>query len=96
MIQYVRRLQGPMSQIAQSMTSLQSAVAAAERVHLFLEEDEMSVETETIHDLSGIQGNIIFENVSFGYHPDKRIINGFSAAVRAGQKIAIVGSYRCG
>lgn len=91
MIQYVRRLQGPMSQIAQSMTSLQSAVAAAERVHLFLEEDEMSVETETIHDLSGIQGNIIFENVSFGYHPDKRIINGFSAAVRAGQKIAIVG-----
>lgn len=91
MIQYVRRFQGPTSQIAQSMTSLQSALAAAERVHNFLDEEEMAQKTIKVEDLSVIEGNIVFENIKFGYQKDKPVIKGFSAFVKAGQKIAIVG-----
>ncbi len=90
-IQYVRNFTQPIQQVAQVANMLQSAAAASERVFEFLEEEE---ESQTVSDpvsVEGIQGNVEFEHVHFGYHPDKTIIKDFSAAVKAGQKIAIVG-----
>ena len=92
-IQYVRQFTQPIQQIAQVSNMLQSTVAAAERVFTFLEEKEEVMEAEhhtrlSIHD---IRGDVTFRHVSFGYKPDKIIIKDFSAEVKAGQKIAIVG-----
>lgn len=90
-IQYVRNFTQPIQQVAQVANMLQSTAAASERVFEFLEEEE---ESQTVSDpvsVEGIQGNVEFEHVHFGYHPDKTIIKDFSAAVKAGQKIAIVG-----
>ena len=83
----------PLNQIAQSFTSLQSTAAAGERVFEFLEEHEMSNENNiTKHlDKSKVKGEIEFKNVKFGYVPGKTIIKNFSAKVKPGQKIAIVG-----
>ena len=90
---YVRMFTNPLSQIAQSFTSLQSTAAAGERVFEFLDEHEMSDEEHiTKHlDKSKVKGNIEFKNVKFGYTPGRTIIKNFSAKAKAGQKIAIVG-----
>ena len=90
---YVRMFTRPLSQIAESMTSLQSTAAAAERVFEFLEEKEMTVEDDIREhlDKSKVKGDIEFKNVRFGYDPNKVIIKDFSANVKAGQKIALVG-----
>ena len=90
---YVRMFTRPLSQIAESMTSLQSTTAAAERVFEFLEEKEMSKEDDIRKhlDKSKVKGNIEFKNVKFGYDSNKIIIKDFSAKVKAGQKIALVG-----
>ncbi len=90
---YVRMFTRPLSQIAESMTSLQSTAAAAERVFEFLEEKEMTNEDNVRKhlDKSKVQGNIEFKNVRFGYDSNRVIIKDFSAKVKAGQKIAIVG-----
>ena len=90
---YVRLFTNPLSQIAQALTSLQSTAAAAERVFEFMDEVELSDETDikTHLDKSKVKGNIEFKNVKFGYDKKKTIINDFSAKVKAGQKIAIVG-----
>jgi len=90
---YVRMFTRPLSQIAQSMTSVQSTVAAAERVFAFLEETEMSKEDDIRNhlDKSKVKGNIEFRNVHFGYDYNKPIIKNFSALAKSGQKIAIVG-----
>ena len=90
---YVRMFTNPLNQIAQSFTSLQSTAAAGERVFEFLEEHEMSNENNiTKHlDKSKVKGEIEFKNVKFGYVPGKTIIKNFSAKVKPGQKIAIVG-----
>ena len=90
---YVRMFTRPLSQIAESMTSLQSTTAAAERVFEFLEEKEMSKEEDIRKhlDKSKVKGNIEFKNVKFGYDNNKIIIKDFSAKVKAGQKIALVG-----
>ena len=90
---YVRMFTNPLNQIAQSFTSLQSTPAAGERVFEFLEEHEMSNENNiTKHlDKSKVKGEIEFKNVKFGYVPGKTIIKNFSAKVKPGQKIAIVG-----
>lgn len=92
-ISYVRLFTSPLSRIAQSMSSLQSAAAASERVFDFIDEDEMSDQTEIKRriDKSQIKGNIEFKHVKFGYDKDKLIIKDFSAVAKAGQKIAIVG-----
>lgn len=90
---YIRLFTNPLSQIAQSMTQLQSTAAASERVFEFLEEKEMNLEsrlTETL-EAKDIKGNIEFKNVKFGYNPDKVIIKNFTAKAKAGEKIAIVG-----
>ena len=90
---YVRLFTNPLSRLAQAMTTLQSIVASAERVFEFMDEDELSDEsslTETLNK-SRVKGNVEFKNVKFGYDPKKTIIKNFSANVKSGNKIAIVG-----
>jgi len=91
---YVRLFTSPLSRIAQSMTSLQSAAAASERVFEFIDEEEMSNQSEiTNHiDKNKVRGDIEFDHVKFGYADSKKLtIKDFSATAKAGQKIAIVG-----
>lgn len=89
---YVRLFTNPLSQFAQGMSSLQSASAASERVFKFLFEEEMSKENNTVKlNKKDVKGNIEFQNVKFGYNKDKIIIKNFSASIKPGQKIAIVG-----
>ena len=90
---YVRLFTSPLSQIAQSMTQLQTASAASERVFEFIEEDEMKDESNLtgILEPKKVKGNIDFEHVKFGYDNDKTIIKDFNCKVKPGQKVAIVG-----
>lgn len=89
---YVRYFTQPLSQIAQSMQSLQSAAAAGERVFEFLEAQEMENEDAKPRLLNDVKGKVEFSHVKFGYEDsDKIVINDFSAVAKPGQKIAIVG-----
>lgn len=90
-IQYNKRFTQPIAQVAQVSSMLQAMVAAAERVFEFLEEPEEIKEADNNIDTAKLQGNVEFKNVQFGYDEDKIIINDFSAKVKEGQKIAIVG-----
>ncbi len=90
-IQYVRNFTQPITQMAQVSNLLQSTAAAAERVFEFLEEPEEDQTAEHPASLAGIEGNVSFDHVKFGYRPDKIIIGDFSAEISAGKKIAIVG-----
>lgn len=90
-IQYVRSFNQPIAQLAQVSSQLQQTAAAAERVFEFLEEEE---EDQTVMNpvaTDGLEGNVEFKHVKFGYNPDKIIINDFSSQIKPGQKIAIVG-----
>ena len=90
---YIRMFTNPLNQIAQSLTSFQSTAAAGERVFEFLEEKEMSPETDlkATLDKTKVQGEIEFRHVQFGYDENKTIINDFSTIAKPGKKIAIVG-----
>lgn len=88
---YVRLFAQPLSTIAQSATTLQSTGAACHRVFEFLDEAELPDESGKTAYLASAKGNIEFRNVQFGYSDDKIIIHDFSAQVKAGQKVAIVG-----
>lgn len=88
---YVRLFSNPLSQIAQSLTRLQSTSAASLRVFEFLEEKEMADESNKADQKIKVKGNVSFEHVKFGYNEDQVIIKDFSADVKAGQKVAIVG-----
>ena len=90
-IQYVRNFTQPIQQVAQVTNMLQLAAASSERVFEFLEEKEEDQTVEHPVSVEGLHGNVQFENVHFGYSPEKIIINDFSANVKEGQKIAIVG-----
>lgn len=90
-IQYVRNFTQPIQQVAQVANMLQSTAAAAERVFEFLDEDEEDQMAEEPVSIEGLEGNVEFEHVHFGYSEDRIIINDFSADIRQGQKIAIVG-----
>lgn len=92
-IQYVKQFTQPIQQVAQVSNMLQSTMAAAERVFIFLEEPEevMRAADHTDKNIEDIKGNITFSHVCFGYYPDKIILKDFSADVKEGQKIAIVG-----
>lgn len=90
-IQYVKNFTQPIQQIAQVITQVQSMAAASERVFEFLEEEEEDQTVPHPADVSAITGEVHFKNVNFGYHPDQIIIKNFSADVKPGQKIAIVG-----
>lgn len=90
---YIRLFTQPLATIAQSATSLQSVASASERVFSFLKESELESEDLKTQKLNvkKIKGIVEFKNVVFGYDKDKTIIHNFSASVKAGQKIAIVG-----
>ena len=90
---YIRLFTSPLSQIAQSMTQLQTASAASERVFEFIEEAETKDESSLtgILEPKKVKGNIDFEHVKFGYDNDKTIIKDFNCKVKPGQKVAIVG-----
>jgi len=90
-IQYVRNFTQPIQQIAQVANQVQSMAAAAERVFEFLGEEEESQLVENPASLENLEGSVSFENVKFGYNEDQIIIHDFSAEVKPGQKIAIVG-----
>lgn len=90
-IQYVRTFTQPIQQIAQVANMLQMTAAASERVFEFLEEEEEDQVAEHPVSVEKLDGNVSFEHVHFGYNADKIIINDFSADVKEGQKIAIVG-----
>lgn len=89
--QYIRNFTQPIQQIAQVTNMLQSAAAASERVFEFLEEDEEDQKAEHPVSTDGLKGNVEFRHVQFGYDPEQVIIHDFSAKVKDGQKIAIVG-----
>ena len=88
---YIRLFTQPLSQIAQAVNNLQRTAAASERVFEFLGEEEMENEDGKTARLHDIQGEVTFDHVKFGYTPEKTIIHDFSAEVKPGQKIAIVG-----
>lgn len=90
---YIRLFTQPLAQMAQGVTNLQSAAAASEKVFEFLEQPELSDESNLTKRLenSEIKGNVEFKHVKFGYVPEKIIIKDFSAKIKAGQKVAIVG-----
>ena len=88
---YARMFSNPLSQIAQSLTSLQSTSAACGRVFEFLEEKELENEEHKTEVLTDVKGEIEFDHVKFGYNKDKIIIKDFSVKVYAGEKVAIVG-----
>ncbi len=90
-VQYVRMFTQPFAQVAQVANMLQSTAAASERVFEFLEESEEDITVEHPVSIDGLEGRVDFEHVSFGYNPDKIIIHDFTAHVKPGQKIAIVG-----
>ncbi len=89
--QYVRTFMQPLGQIAQVTNLLQSLMAASERVFEFLDEEEEVPTVKNPKVLESIEKDITFDNVSFGYNPNKTIINNFSATIKKGSKIAIVG-----
>ena len=90
-IQYVRNFTQPIQQIAQVANMFQSTAAASERVFEFLEEEEEVQTVEHPVSIEGLNGNVSFEHVKFGYNPDHIVIKDFSVDVKQGQKIAIVG-----
>ncbi len=92
-ILYVRLFTSPLTQIAQGMTNLQTAAASAERIFDFLESEELSDESHKTAMLETAKGAVEFRNVQFSYPdtPEKIIIKNFSASVKPGQKVAIVG-----
>lgn len=92
-ILYVRLFTSPLGQIAQGMTNMQTASASAQRIFDFIESEELSDESGKSSEAPEVKGNVSFENVRFSYPdtPDKVIIKNFSAEVKAGQKVAIVG-----
>ena len=90
-IQYNKQFTQPIGQVAQISSTIQSMIAAAERIFEFLEESEEVEDIKNPVSTDGLKGNIEFKNVHFGYDPEKTIINDFNAKVKDGQKIAIVG-----
>ena len=92
---YIRLFTQPLSQFAQAFQNLQRCAAASERVFGFLEEPEMADESDkqALLGVNGkpVRGDVEFSHVKFGYDPIKTIINDFSASVKSGQKVAIVG-----
>jgi ATP-binding cassette subfamily B multidrug efflux pump len=90
-IQYNRSFMQPIVQLGTISTILQQTAASAERIFEFLEEEEKIPETTNPVKLEDVQGSVEFKGVSFGYDPEKIVINNFNASIRPGQKVAIVG-----
>ncbi len=89
--QYIRSFTQPITQVAQVTNMLQSTAAAAERVFEFLDEEEEDQLAENPVNIANLKGNVEFDHVAFGYNPEHVVIHDFSAEVKDGQKVAIVG-----
>lgn len=90
-IMYVQRFNQPIFQIASIVNTLQSTIAAAERIFEFLDEEDEIEESKNPIKLENVVGDVTFEDVMFGYSPDKTVIKGFNTEVKAGNRVAIVG-----
>ena len=90
-VQYVKNFTQPIQQMSQVINQVQSMAAAAERVFEFLNEEEEQQLALNPVDVKKVRGDVEFEHVQFGYNEDKIIIHDFSAKVKQGQRIAIVG-----
>ena len=90
-VQYIRSFMQPIAQTAQIANVLQSTAAAAERVFEFLDEEEEILDVEHPVNTENIEGKVDFKDVNFGYNKEKTIINNFTAHVKPGQRVAIVG-----
>ena len=92
-ILYVRLFTTPLTEIAEAVTELQTAAASGRRIFEFLDEKELEDESQKLQNIDNVEGDVRFDNVSFAYPDtaDRMIIKNFSADVKAGQKIAIVG-----
>ena len=92
-IMFVRLFTSPLSTLAQGMTQMQTAAAAGDRIFDFLQEEELSDESYKTEKLTEVHGEVEFDHVRFSYpdNPDKIIIKDFSAHIKPGQKVAIVG-----
>ena len=88
---YIRNFTNPLQNLAQAFSSLQSMTAACERIFTFLDEEEMEDESAKTTVIKHVKGDVQFEHVSFGYNENREIIHDFSADIKVGQKIAIVG-----
>ncbi len=90
-IQYLRQFTQPLAQVANIANILQSTAAAAERVFEFLDQPEEAPAAASPVKLEAVQGQVTFDHVRFGYDPDKPVIGDFSADIKPGQRVAIVG-----
>ena len=90
-IQYIQSFTQPLGELGASSNMMQAAVAASERVFEFLEEEEEVSDTAVLQQREKYEGRVSFQNVRFGYNPEKMILNDFSAEIEAGQTVAIVG-----
>ena len=90
-IQYVSRFNRPITEIASTTSTLQSLLAASERIFEFLNEEEEEPDIEPASKLNSVKGEVEFHNVNFGYLPGQTIIRDFSVKVKPGMKVAIVG-----
>ena len=90
-LQYTRQINQPIQQIGSIANVLQSTAAASERIFGLLSQEEESVEREELKELKEIKGHVVFKDVYFGYSDDVDVIKGFSAEIKPGQKVAIVG-----
>ena len=95
-IVFIKLFIQPLSNISQIISTLQTTLAASERVFDFLDNDELKDESKKTKALTNISGNVEFEHVKFGYEKDKTVIHDFSATISAGQKVAIVGATGAG
>jgi len=90
-IQYIQTFMQPLGELGAASNTMQATIAAAERVFEFLEEEEEVMDVEKSLHKQHYDGNVSFQNVRFGYNPDKIILSDFSAEIKAGQTVAIVG-----
>ena len=90
-IQYSRQFGMPINQLASISSIFQSTIAAAERIFEFLDEEEFSIDLKEGKEIENVKGHVTFENVKFGYFPDKILMNNINIHVKPGQKVAIVG-----
>jgi len=90
-LQYTRQINQPIQQIGSIANVLQSTAAASERIFGLLSQEEEPLERENLKKLPSIKGHVVFKDVYFGYVPEIDVIKGFSAEIKPGQKVAIVG-----
>ncbi len=90
-IQYVNQFNRPIANVSQIMSSIQQALAAAERVFNFLDEAEETPDPLEAQTIKSVKGAVEFHNVNFSYHPDRPIIKNFSVKIEPGMQVAIVG-----